>query len=277
LNSDDGTSLYVDAIPFEASKIKTKGMYYAVKQIENPSWRARRFSAKAKLIETFNIKLVGMPWEKGAYLAYGKIIRLNPNRLIAAFECVSEKPVKKNNKWSYYCKTLIAESVDQARTFHIVEILDKKVPEHGLFNPDLVKISEKEILCMMRTGNNTPIYQSRSLDGGKSWSEPESTGWWGVKPTVKKLDNGILACTSGRGPFGNPFATYIMFSLDGRGQKWEYPFILSTGPGCGYTSFTNEKNKIKVYYSSSAYNKPPGKYGLPYQSINCAEIIVRKK
>jgi hypothetical protein len=98
----------------------------------------------------------------------------------------------------------------------------------------------------------------------------------GGKPTLSKMPNGILVCTSGKGPFGKPQAVYVMLSLDGRGQKWEYPFVFYDGPGCGYTSNIERDGKLYVYYSQSDYNKPVGTYHLPYEAIQRAQFSIER-
>ena len=53
-----------------------------------------------------------------------------------------------------------------------------------------------------------------SLDDGKTWTPPVSTGFRGVAPHLRLLSNGLLACT-----FGRPGPVTIMFSAD-EGKKW---------------------------------------------------------
>ena len=58
-----------------------------------------------------------------------------------------------------------------------------------------------------------------------------------------------------------------MFSLDGTGERWEYPFAFHTGPGCSYTSNMERDGKLYVAYSHSSFAEDPGSYDLPYHSI----------
>jgi hypothetical protein len=119
----------------------------------------------------------------------------------------------------------------------------------------------------MRSGGRSPMYQARSKDGGRTWSEPKSIGWPGVKPHLRLLSNGVLACSSGRGMYGQPQVTYAMFSLDGTGEVWEYPFAFHTGPGCSYTSNMERDGKFYVAYSHSDFTRPAGEHGLAHQAI----------
>jgi hypothetical protein len=68
-----------------------------------------------------------------------------------------------------------------------------------------------------------------------------------------------------------------MFSLDGTGEKWEYPFAFHTGPGCSYTDLFEREGKLYVVYSHSDFTKPIGTHGLQYQSIKWAVINVSKE
>ncbi len=77
-----------------------------------------------------------------------------------------------------------------------------------------------------------------------------SIGWPGVKPHLRLLSNGVLACSAGRGLYGHPQITYAMFSLDGTGKVWEYPFAFHTGDGCSYSSNMERDGKFYVVYSN---------------------------
>ncbi len=73
-----------------------------------------------------------------------------------------------------------------------------------------------------------------------------------------------------------------MFSLDGRGERWEYPFAFHTGPGCSYMSTMERDGKLYVTYSDSDVatpfggggNCPLGTYGLPFQAIKRAVLTI---
>ena len=72
---------------------------------------------------------------------------------------------------------------------------DRPVDE-GYGEADLVLLPNGDLLCVMRTGSYAPMFQSRSTDGGHTWSTPENTGWQGVKPRLEVLPNGVLACVA---------------------------------------------------------------------------------
>ncbi len=93
-----------------------------------------------------------------------------------------------------------------------------------------------EILALVRTGGNSnpgwqdnPLMTSRSADGGRTWSPVERTGVEGCWPDLCVMDDGTLACTTGR-----PGA-FIMFSAD-NGRTWTDHTPLNGERYSGYTA-----------------------------------------
>lgn len=278
----DGTILYVDVFPLEAKTRREdwggKG-YHAAQRIQDPTWRVRRFSKSGELIETFKTRAIGLPWKEASYENYGSIVELKNGDLITAFQCHVQPPSETEG---YGFTTFMARSTDGGKTFKHVQTFEpkvdgKKIGSQGLCEPDVALLPNGDLLCLMRSGSDTPMHQSRSKDGGKTWSLPVSIGWPGVKPRLRVLSNGVLACSSGRGIYGSPQVTYAMFSIDGTGEKWEAPFNFHTGSGCSYTWNLERNGKFYVIYSDSDFTKPLGTYGLPYQAIKWAVLNVSKE
>ena len=94
--------------------------------------------------------------------------------------------------WKYVAK------FDPAEVNPVYGVHDRGVDE-GLDEADLAVLPNGDILCVMRADSYAPMFQARSRDSGHTWSEPESTGWQGVKPRLEVLPNGVLACAAGRG------------------------------------------------------------------------------
>lgn len=131
----------------------------------------------------------------------------------------------------------------------------------GFTEPASVVLPEGEMLTVLRTtdGNGDgPLYQSRSSNGGRDWSEPTVLRHNGVLPRLLRLGNGVLVMSTGR-----PGAD-ITLSADGRGASWSEPAplvpITSKGnqdDSCGYTSMLAlDDDSFLVAYSW--FKKPTG-------------------
>ena len=294
----DGTIIYIDCNPVSAAdhtpgaagnRIAQSdwraagGVEDAGGQIENPAFRIRRFSRSAQLLDESTIAIQNLPWNVASYAHCGKLIELDNGDLLAAlFANISDPPTPRVMQSSF-----IIRSTDGGRTFDFVwhfneldlddaagRMLGMGEPnaDYGMCEPDIEVLANGDILCIMRTGGGSPMVQSRSTDNGQTWSAPVSVGWPGVRPELRLLSNGALACSGGRGLYGFPQITYVMFSLDGTGEKWEYPFAFHTGPGCSYTSNMERDGKLYVTYSHSSFTQPVETYDLPYQSIKWVVI-----
>lgn len=111
------------------------------------------------------------------------------------------------------------------------------------------------MICVLRTGNCSPLYKAYSNDGGKTWTEPKPFTPNGVKPDVLRLGNGILVLTSGRP------GVQLRFCLDGIGELWTEPIemipFMNTdgtwdleGATCGYTNILPaDDNSFYMVYS----------------------------
>ncbi len=98
----------------------------------------------------------------------------------------------------------------------------------GFSEPDLLRLPSGELLCFMRTGGTydgryTPLYLSRSIDDGRTWSAPDPIADRGVLPKACLMSNGVLAVI-----YGRP-GDWLAFSLD-EGHTWTGHFCLHLGP-----------------------------------------------
>jgi len=127
------------------------------------------------------------------------------------------------------------------------------VTQEGFNEADLVVAPNGDLLCLMRSGGRistptapiyaTPLYQSRSTDGGEIWGDPVQIAPLGVNPNAIALENGVLVASYSR-PGG-----WIMFSTD-NGQTWKGHRHLT--PSDAYTGLlATGKNEFVVYYSQS--------------------------
>ena len=299
----DGTMLYAFPFPNEANpnmeiwRNHPQG-YHGSERVKDPTWELRHYDTGGNLVDTSTMRLVGVPWGEASYEIYGSIVELGNGNLIAPFQThvihpatvpfyrrqtVQTKAGRARVPGGHrrFC-TVIARSTDGGRTFNYVAHLGPEIDGQvagiaGLGEPDLIQLANGELLCIMRSGSDTPMYQSHSTDDGKTWSAPVSTGWPGVKPRLRLLKSGVLACSAGRGAYGHPQVTHAMFSPDGTGRKWETPFEFHTGPGCSYTWNFEQDGQLVVVYSHSSFGKPEGTYGLPFQSIKWVWLDVRRE
>ena len=278
---------YIDCMPRQAQHWKVAdGPYHQLPEMKvaDPEFRIRRFSEAGECVDQATCRLSGMPWGKASYELYGSLLTMPDGSLLSAVMGNIEGDARVMDRF----RLAVVRSTDGGRTFthlHTFEPADEEWMPGGVrfTEPDMAVLANGDLLCVMRTtGNGTPLYQSRSADGGRTWTRPVSTGWPQVKPCLRLLANGVLACVSGRGLYGHPQVTHVMLSLDGTGEHWEYPFAFHTGPGCSYASTMERDGRLYVVYSDSdvaspfggGKNCPLGTYGLPYQLIKRAVLHV---
>ena len=283
----DGTIVGIDHSPQSVhDKIydRAAGHLHEQYQEENPAFRLHRWRRDGTAIESSNFSVAGMPWERASYQAYASILELDDGDLLAALEWVSMLPESewtydgRGRAWKYLFGVFIIRSSDGGKSWEFVTkfdpaevkptygISDRAVDE-GFDEADLAQLPNGDLLCVMRSGSYSPLYQSRSSDGGRTWSTPTNAGWQAVKPRLQVLPNGVVACASGRGAYGHPQVTHVMLSLDGSAEHWEAPFCFHTGPGCSYTSTMQRDGKLHVIFSHSDFTRDFGTHRLPTQRI----------
>ena len=237
----DGTIVYINCHPVNIDEPPPPPS-------ENPTFRIRRFSRTAELLDSSDVTLHNLPWKAVSYELYGTVLELDNGDLLTAFQANIGEPLSP--------RVFIVRSSDGGKTFEFVWQFNQLGPDdvmgrmkllrrpwvaelglgdahantpYGTTEPDIEILANGDILCLMRTGSGSPMVQSRSTDNGQTWSSPVSIGWPGVRPELRLLSNGVLACSSGRGLYGHPQVTYAMFSLDGAGETWEHPMAFHTG------------------------------------------------
>ncbi|MCY3912519.1 MAG: sialidase family protein [Chloroflexi bacterium] len=292
----DGTIMRLEHNTVEANRRtwdKHVGPFHLVMQEDDPTFRLRTWHSNGDPIDSLEFKIDGLPWETASYQTYAKILDLDDGSLLAAMEAQVGPPrmtdqVREDgrHRWEITMTTFIVRSRDRGRTWDFVTAFrpeelnlvygggDRPVDE-GLTEADLVVAANGDILCVNRTGSYSPMWQTRSTDGGHTWGTPAPVGWQGVKPRLNLLPNGVLTCAAGRGGYGHPQVTHVMVSLDGTGSHWEAPFCFHTGPGCSYTSTLVRDGKLHVVFSDSDFTRPFGTHNLPSQRIRRAVIDVR--
>lgn len=79
-------------------------------------------------------------------------------------------------------------------TFHGLMARDDRSPWLGFCEPGAERLADGSLLAVLRTDcvRQGPMFQVRSLDGGKTWTQPERIHPFGVRPHPLLLENGIL-------------------------------------------------------------------------------------
>ncbi|MCA9172887.1 MAG: exo-alpha-sialidase [Planctomycetales bacterium] len=120
-----------------------------------------------------------------------------------------------------------------------------------------VEASNGDLIAQIRNHNKPnagETLQSRSTDGGKTWSTPASIGVWGLPSHLLRLQDGRLLMSYGyrRKPYGNQ----ARLSEDD-GQTWSEPITISAdgiGGDLGYPSTVqlSERELLTVWYERMA-------------------------
>lgn len=133
---------------------------------------------------------------------------------------------------------LFLRSVDAGYSWDVLsEILyqpDRKADPHadqrdGFTEPEFNFMPDGSVLCLIRTHDLLgvgPLYWSRSLDSGQTWSPPRVFDDCGVWPRMLTLENGITLAS-----YGRP-GLYVRPTTDPSGLAWE-PRVVAVQPAPG--------------------------------------------
>lgn len=176
------------------------------------------------------------------------------------------------------------KSVDDGRTWNLISRIPfkldgiaEKLGGKSFDEPAFEILSDSTFLCVMRTGDKSPMYQAFSTDRGNTWSLPEPFTPNGVKPKLLRLNNGVLVLVSGRP------GVQIRFSLDGTGRNWTdaidmMSFMKPDGSynlwsTCGYASIIEaDKNSFYIVYSDFTTRNAKGQ---TRKTIWCRRVMVK--
>ncbi|NLS97358.1 MAG: exo-alpha-sialidase [Planctomycetaceae bacterium] len=145
-----------------------------------------------------------------------------------------------------YKHAAVLESRDQGRTWSILaEVKSKRTSEKGqptiLLEPDLVRLDDR-LLMLCRPA----MVWTESLDGGRTWSEPQELGISGDCPYLLMTSRGVLLCGIRHRPTKN---TCVIYSLD-QGKTWTGPIAIDNVLGA-YPSMVElpDGRVLTVYYT----------------------------
>lgn len=164
----------------------------------------------------------------------------------------------------------LLRSTDGGETWaHFAEIAyDPAAPAEGYDEPAMVRLANGDLLCLLRTGG--PMCQTRSRDGGRTWSPPVRILDHGVNPDLCLMQSGVLVASYGRPNAG------IMFSFDGTGERWDEAQDLYRGVGSSYTTVREiEPGLLAFFYDQSGFigTEGPG----PLNEVRVAYLRIRRR
>jgi hypothetical protein len=156
-----------------------------------------------------------------------------------------------------------AESTDDGQSWHLMSELPT-MPGHNALHynePHAVQAADGNIIIHIRNHNEPYQYetlQTESSDGGYTWTEPHSTGIWGLPAFLLRTSDGRLVTTVShrREPRGNQIAV-----SEDNGKTWSqampintdsegdmgYPATVELTPGRFLTVWYDSKEREQTY------------------------------
>jgi len=164
-------------------------------------------------------------------------------------------------------RSFLLRSKDQGRTWtYVSTIASEPVGQEGFGEPVMVQLRNGSragrLICQMRTGRETPIYQCESDDEGKTWGKAYPLQWMysrfgrsrpivGTDPDLIEMQDGTLVMAFGHKPDYQEHGNYLAFSVD-HGQSWTDVVPISstvTRAYCGVREVS--AGELFVVYSTS--------------------------
>ena len=89
--------------------------------------------------------------------------------------------------------------------------------QEGFDEPCLIRLADGDLMCISRVGSGAdqPLARTYSSDGGRTWSIPDRLPAYSVAPQILRLQNGVLALSTGRP------GLFLWLSSDPRGREWQ--------------------------------------------------------
>ena len=155
-----------------------------------------------------------------------------------------------------YSRVGIVRSMDEGASWHYLSTVADPCANPRNFNESTLReVAPGELICVMRTDRDgpNPLYQSRSLDGGHTWSLPVELGRNGVRPQTARLQSGVIACSYGRLSGSPSCGVRVMFSID-NGASWIQDTTIHEGASTGYTALLEIRpDELLLVYDELGY------------------------
>ena len=164
-------------------------------------------------------------------------------------------------------RSFLLRSKDRGRTWmYVSTIASGPVGQEGFGEPVMVQLRNgshaDRLICQMRTGRETPVYQCESDDEGKTWTKAYPLQWMysrfgrsrpivGTDPDLIEMQDGTLVMAFGHKPDYQEHGNYLAFSVD-HGHSWTEVVPISstvTRAYCGVREVS--AGELFVVYSTS--------------------------
>jgi hypothetical protein len=166
-------------------------------------------------------------------------------------------------------RSYLLRSNDEGKTwtyFSTIAVPPKE--QEGFGEPVIVQLQRGKragrLICQMRTGRESPIYQTESDDEGKTWTRAQPLRWIysrfgrqrdliGVAPDLIEMSDGTLAMSYGHKPDYQDHGNFLAFSLD-QGETWTSETRLNSSITMAYTGLREVSAGVLfvVYTNSNA-------------------------
>jgi hypothetical protein len=265
VTSRDGSVLAMDYLTYPADNALT-GPYYGRGRWVVPDYDNPGNPIQATLDIPGALPMIDDTGRYGGGPSFWRsIVELDDGTLLASgygnFEHNAATPLGYPAEWGMRrFESFVIESHDRGHTWHLRSICagDATTGQEGFCEPVMVDLGGGELLVVMRTGRASPLYQTRSLDYGYTWSQPVSLHVPGVDPSLIQLSDGTVVLgwgtripdapwdqtniddyntryVEGEGDPPLERGGYIALSRDG-GRSYSAPIKLDAGIGQSYTA-----------------------------------------
>ncbi len=265
---------------------KVKGIYLNRKKSGHHTWQVEQALLDDAQAVRYSLKgLVPVVW-------WGDIHTLADGSLLAGV--YPGYYVRENGQVDKQMGVVFHQSTDNGHSwtykgripFQPDRSLDSMATDRiGFSEPTYEVLADGSLLCVIRSADgdgvtngvgNGPLYASRSVDGGKTWSPPSVVAPAGALPRLLRLKNGITVLSSGRPGVQVRFTkseddgrwTDAFEMLPYESKRLELQYLVS----CGYTGLlATGPDRFLIIYADFRYKNQRGE---ERKAIKIREVTV---